>query len=94
MIKNIPNKYTEEMLLKEFKDCLINKFDFFYLPIDKDVLLFINRMTAMLAMLLSISLTALISKTSTNNFIFKIGKDTNRLKFVIFVMQDVKEHSN
>lgn len=37
MIKNIPNKYTQDMLLEEFNDHYQNKFDFFYLPIDKDV---------------------------------------------------------
>ena len=37
MVKNIPNKYTQEMLLDEFTINYENKFDFFYLPIDKDV---------------------------------------------------------
>ena len=37
MVKNIPNKYTQEMLLEEFTINYENKFDFFYLPIDKDV---------------------------------------------------------
>lgn len=37
MVKNIPNKYTQEMLLEEFTVNYENKFDFFYLPIDKDV---------------------------------------------------------
>lgn len=39
MVKNIPNKYTQEMLLEEFTINYENKFDFFYLPIDKDVLI-------------------------------------------------------
>ena len=37
MVKNIPNKYSQEMLLEEFTANHENKFDFFYLPIDKDV---------------------------------------------------------
>lgn len=37
MVKNIPNKYSQEMLLEEFTINYENKFDFFYLPIDKDV---------------------------------------------------------
>ena len=37
MVKNIPNKYTQEMLLQEITQNYENKFDFFYLPIDKDV---------------------------------------------------------
>lgn len=34
MIKNIPNKYTKKMLLKEIEQNFKDKFDFFYLPID------------------------------------------------------------
>lgn len=36
MIKNIPNKYTQEILLSEFSVNHDNTIDFFYLPIDKD----------------------------------------------------------
>lgn len=36
MVKNIPNKYTQEILVEEFTVNYENKFDFFYLPIDKD----------------------------------------------------------
>lgn len=50
MVKNIPNKYTQEMLLEEFTVNYENKFDFFYLPIDKDVIFNLYRMIAMLAM--------------------------------------------
>lgn len=38
MVKNIPNKYTQEILVEEFTVNYENKFDFFYLPIDKDVI--------------------------------------------------------
>lgn len=34
MIKNIPNKYTKKMLLKEIETAFSDKYDFFYLPID------------------------------------------------------------
>lgn len=34
MLKNIPNKYTKKMLLKEIEKKFAGAFDFFYLPID------------------------------------------------------------
>ena len=34
MIKNIPNKYTQQMLLETFDRKHENYYDFFYLPID------------------------------------------------------------
>ena len=40
MVKNIPNKYTQDMLLEEFSirsPGIVEKFDFLYLPIDKNV---------------------------------------------------------
>lgn len=33
MIRNIPNKYSQDLLLEELKHYRV-KFDFFYLPID------------------------------------------------------------
>lgn len=33
MIRNIPNKYSQDLLLEELKNYKV-KFDFFYLPID------------------------------------------------------------
>lgn len=43
MVKNIPIKYTQEMLIDLFsKDEKIQKFDFFYLPIDPKVKPFYN----------------------------------------------------
>lgn len=50
MVKNIPNKYNQETLLEQFSVNYENKFDFFYLPIDKDVNNFLFSMTAMLDM--------------------------------------------
>ena len=37
MIKNIPNKYTQEMVLSDVDKNFKNKYDFFYLPIDFEV---------------------------------------------------------
>jgi hypothetical protein len=56
MIRNIPNKYTEGLLLELFNKNHKKKIDFFYLPIDYKVL-FISffRIIAMLAMLFSTS---------------------------------------
>lgn len=34
MIKNIPNKNTQPMLLEKINQSYADKFDFFYLPID------------------------------------------------------------
>ena len=34
MIKNIPNKYTEKMILQQIDECCKDGYDFFYLPID------------------------------------------------------------
>lgn len=34
MIKNIPNKYTQKMLLEKIDEKHANRYDFFYLPID------------------------------------------------------------
>lgn len=38
MIKNIPNKYTQEGLLKMLNQKNEGEFDFFYLPIDFTVI--------------------------------------------------------
>lgn len=34
MIRNIPNKYTKELMIKLLNEKFKNQFDFFYLPID------------------------------------------------------------
>ena len=39
MIKNIPNKYDKNMLMKEINLKFKGKYDFFYLPIDFTVIL-------------------------------------------------------
>ncbi len=40
MVRNIPNKYTQDMLLELFEKNHKKKFDFFYLPIDYNVKIF------------------------------------------------------
>ena len=40
MIKNIPNKYDKNMLMKEINLKFRDKYDFFYLPIDFTVFYF------------------------------------------------------
>ena len=37
MVRNIPNKYTQDMLLRRIEGGHRRKFDFFYLPIDYNV---------------------------------------------------------
>jgi len=34
MVKNIPNKYTQKMLLSTIDEQFKGQYDFFYLPID------------------------------------------------------------
>lgn len=34
MVKNIPNKYTQKMLLATIDEAFRGQYDFFYLPID------------------------------------------------------------
>lgn len=41
MIKNIPNKYTRQMLIDLFDKTHKKKYDFLYLPIDPDVIYWI-----------------------------------------------------
>ena len=38
MIKNIPNKYTQKMILSKVNENHWNRYNFFYLPIDFKVI--------------------------------------------------------
>ena len=68
MVRNIPNKYSQGMLLELFQSHK-KKFDFFYLPIDYTVTLFLFRTIVMLVML-SLILSMLSSfLISTESFI-------------------------
>lgn len=37
MIRNIPNKYTHTMLIEAIDNVCMNRYDFFYLPLDHKV---------------------------------------------------------
>jgi len=51
MLRNIPNKYTRDMVLEEIDGLNFKKkYDFFYLPIDYRVLIFSFRINAMSVM--------------------------------------------
>jgi len=43
MIRNIPNKYNQNLLLQTIDNNHAYKYDFFYLPIDFKVLYFMNK---------------------------------------------------
>ena len=75
MIKNIPNKYTREMLIELFDKTHKKKYDFLYLPIDPDVSIFSFRIHAIQAMPSSTSFKVLILKSFINNLTEKSGKD-------------------
>ena len=48
MLRNIPNKYTQEMILREIDESgLFERYNFFYLPIDYKVLILRFRTIAM-----------------------------------------------
>lgn len=53
MIKNIPNKYSQQRLLQELNEFHSGLFDFFYLPIDNMVIFLNFRINAIAAMLSS-----------------------------------------
>ena len=50
MIKNIPNKYTVQLLAEELDQEMANSYDFLYLPCDIKVGRSLLRITVMLAM--------------------------------------------
>ena len=84
MIRNIPNKYTEGLLLELFNKNHKKKIDFFYLPIDYKVLfLSFSRIIAMLAMLFSTSSIPGSSSTFTLNFTTKSGNFSTPKKSAI-----------
>ena len=71
MLRNIPNKYTRDMIMEEIDAFNFRKkYDFFYLPIDYRVNSFLcYRMTAMLAMPLSTLFMQNLSLSFMSTFI-------------------------
>lgn len=91
MVRNIPNKYTQGMLLELFEKNHKKKFDFFYLPIDYNVPFPLSRITAMSVMRFWISFTPNLSSIFTDNFTEGSGIGLILLKFVKSGMPEFKE---
>ena len=94
MVRNIPNKYTQDMLLSIFEKKHKKKFDFFYLPIDYNVLLFLFRTAATWATLSSTSLTQGSLELSTMISMRIDGTDSTPAKFVRSATPEFKEPFN
>lgn len=75
MVRNIPNKYTQEMLLKRFEQNHKKKFDFFYLPVDYTVIILLYRIIVTLGMHLLILYMQNLLENSIENFINLNGKN-------------------
>ena len=88
MIKNIPNKYNQKMLLAAVDEHHKGSYDFFYLPIDFKVLSYLstyrNRTNAMLAMHLSILHLAILFEAFMRNSTIRNGRDSIGNYSVIF----------
>ena len=91
MVRNIPNKYTQEMLLELFEQNHNRRFDFFYLPIDYNVACPSIRITATWGTPSSTSSTPNLLSISTNNFTTVSGTDSTPSKCAKFAMQGFKE---
>lgn len=94
MVRNIPNKYTQDMLLELFEKNNRKKFDFFYLPIDYNVFIYLFRIIVMSDMPLSISSTPNLSKISIENSMIGNGIDSIQQRFVKCVTLGYKEQPN
>lgn len=93
MIKNIPNKYTQDLLLQDIDQKFQNAYDFFYLPIDFDVSNFQNpfpwanffRTNAMSDTHLSIWLSTSKSRTSIESIIIRSGRNSILRRWVFLI---------
>jgi hypothetical protein len=95
MIRNIPNKYTEGLLLELFNKNHKKKIDFFYLPIDyKVIFLSFSRIIVMLATLSSTSFIQSSLSTFTLSSITKSGNYSTPKRFVIFATPVFKGPTN
>ena len=94
MVRNIPNKYTQDMLLQLFEKNHKKKFDFFYLPIDYNVDLNLFRIIAMLVTLFLTSfipsLLLIFTKISTK----ENGTNSIQLRFAKYATPEFKELPN
>lgn len=66
MIRNIPNKYTQKMLLQKINENHKDKYDFFYLPIDFKVIYLCLTIYRISATLVTLSLTLWTQYLSSN----------------------------
>lgn len=95
MIRNIPNKYTENLLLDLFNKNHKKKIDFFYLPIDFKVIIHLFfRIIVMLDMLFSTLFILSSLSIFTTNFTTKSGNFSTLKKFVTFATPESRAHIN
>jgi hypothetical protein len=94
MIRHIPNKYSTLSLLDEINIQFRGKYDFFYLPMDFEVIntnFRINVTSAMHSSTLSIASTSSVFTTSLRQ---ENGRNINRIKNAICPTQNSKENLN
>ena len=82
MIKNLPNKYTLNLLLEDLNQNFENKFDFINLPVDIKVIK-LYRINVMLVMLLLILFLKKIYLIFINNIMGKNGGNFLVIKYLI-----------
>ena len=82
MIKNLPNKYTLNLLLDDLNQNFENKFDFINLPVDIKVIK-LYRINVMLVMLLLILFLKKIYLIFINNIMGKNGGNFLVIKYLI-----------
>jgi hypothetical protein len=91
MIRHIPNKYSTQCLLEEINVSFKGKYDFFYLPMDYEVNLYLFfRINVTLDMHLLILLIIYTFFTSTMSLKKENGIIINPIKNVILPMQNSK----
>ena len=94
MIRNIPNKYTQAMLLDLYGARYKKKFDFFYLPIDYNVSIFIFRIAATSGMLFSTLSAPSLLQIFIENFILADGPGLIQLRSAMYATLGFKEQHN
>jgi hypothetical protein len=83
MIRHIPNKYATNSLMEELNTICKGKYDFFYLPMDYEVVIYLYRINVILDMLL----LTLLNRCICCSFMMYLrqgsGRSINRIKSVI-----------